>query len=309
MALIYPIASARRFLRRPKSRLRWPSARLRLRSASGFTLIELLVVIAVIGVLIALLLPAVQQAREAARRTQCVNNLKQIGLAFHNHHDTLQFFPTGGWDWDLAPTYKDGRPVAGKEQQAGWGFQVLPHLEAGNTWQAGALVAVGTPNAVFFCPSRRSAQAVELEDKYQPPLTGSTVTHALCDYAASNRHGTGAVKRYEPVRIRDLTDGTSQTLVVGEKRMNVALLGQPQDDDNEGYTVGWNEDTMRETGSPPAPDHHGPGDGDKLFGSSHPGGINAVFADGAVHFISFFIDAEVFERLGDRSDGEAVSFP
>lgn len=273
---------------------------------SGFTLIELLVVIAIISLLIALLMPAVQSAREAARRVQCINHLKQIGLAFHNHHDQYGFFPTGGWDWSSPPTYVGGNPEIGKNQHAGWAFQILPQIEASSVWNAGPLIAVGTTNPVFFCPSRRAPQKVEYPDTYSPPLTGTTVTHALCDYAASNRGGTGAVQRYDPLRFRDMTDGTSQTLLVGEKRLNLANLGSLQDDDNEGYTVGWNEDTIRRTDKGPARDYVGIGDGDRLFGSSHPGIFNTVFVDGSAHSISYSIDETVFRHLGDRNDGDVV---
>src|SRR6266568_6807599 len=111
----------------------------------GFTLIELLVVIAIIGVLIALLLPAVQKVREAANRTQCANNLKQIGLAVHNFHDTYGVFPTqGGW-WYAGPAYdSSGTPLGYKYQTAGWLFQILPFIEQDNLSKLSDLMPVGT---------------------------------------------------------------------------------------------------------------------------------------------------------------------
>ncbi len=272
----------------------------------GFTLVELLVVISIIGVLIALLLPAVQAAREASRRSQCMNNLKQIGLAFQNHHAAHQSFPSGGWDWFYPPTYEQGRPVTGSQQRAGWGFQILPYLEAQTVWNAGPEQAIGTPVGLFFCPSRRSPQTVDHQDNYRPPLTGGLLTHALCDYAASNRETTGVVRRYEPATMSHVTDGTSYTLLAADKRLNIARLGEWQDDDNEGYTVGWNEDTIRRTDQSPAPDHMREGDGDKLFGSSHAGIINAAFVDGSVRTVAFEIDKDAFRLLGDMADGGQV---
>ena len=272
----------------------------------GFTLVELLVVISIIGVLVSLLLPAVQAAREASRRTHCQNNLKQFGVAFHNHHSSREVYFSGGWNWNDPPTYEDRTPLTGAKQRAGWGFQVLPYIEQQAVWSAGPVEAVGATLSVFFCPSRRSPQSVEIADKFQPPLTGGMLRHGLCDYAASNRETTGVIKRFTPVGLNEVVDGTSQTLLIAEKRINLSLLGEAQDDDNEGYSVGWNEDTIRRTDKPPAPDHAESGDGEKLFGSSHPGAVNAVFADGSVRSVSYDLDEKIFENLGNISDGAQI---
>jgi prepilin-type N-terminal cleavage/methylation domain-containing protein/prepilin-type processing-associated H-X9-DG protein len=127
------------------------------RALGGFTLVELLVVIAIIGVLVALLLPAIQAAREAARRTQCINNLKNTGLAILNHHDTLGVFPTGGATWgaQIGWFMDNGRPFGPAKQGLGWGYQVLPYMEQGamrSITSQGELRKVAIP--IFSCPSR-----------------------------------------------------------------------------------------------------------------------------------------------------------
>lgn len=285
-----------------------------LSKADGFTLIELLVVIAIIGVLIAMLVPAVQKVRESASRVQCQNNLRQIGLAFHSHHGTHRFFPTGGWDWWSTPTFVNGVPAVGAQQQAGWAFQILPYVEGTAAWKGGNAtndtdrirVAMGTPNPLYFCPSRRGPQVVNFS--FPGFFGGIPIDCALGDYGASNWEMTGVVRQYLPNRIGDITDGTSNTLLVGEKRLNLRFLGQAQKDDDIGYASGWDPDTIRQTEIRPAPDYSAPsGDGGRRFGSSHTGLFNAVFADGSVRTISYTIQLSTFAALGNKSDGLTVN--
>jgi len=283
---------------------------------AGFTLIELLVVIAIIAILIALLVPAVQKVREAAARTQCINNLKQIGLAFHGHHDNLKVLPTAGNTWQDPPTYLSaGQPATGNQQKAGWGFQILPYIEQTNVFNGSGkttvadcqIAAISAVIPIYFCPSRGNPRVFVGGSWYGP---GGTYGHAQTDYAASNIEGTGAVKTgptFTGLRMTAITDGTSNTAIVGEKRLNLAGIGGFQGDDNEGYTSGWDHDVERSTTQPPLPDYTGSGDGQQRFGGSHTNGFNMLFADGSVHFISYSVSQANFALLGTYNDGQVIS--
>jgi prepilin-type N-terminal cleavage/methylation domain-containing protein/prepilin-type processing-associated H-X9-DG protein len=291
---------------------------------AAFTLVELLVVIAIIGILIGMLLPAVQAVRESGRNLTCRNQVRQIGLAFQLHHEQRRFFPTGGFEYWAPPTFVNGVTATGRQQDASWAFQILPYVEAQEVWRGiGAddvsrqIAAIAFVQPLYFCPTRRPPQSLTYAstDYGGAALAGRELTHGLIDYAGGNLAGTGLLVRsgidvqVPPTRVADVTDGVASTLAVAEKRLNVRLLGQWQQDDNEGYTAGWDHDTMRSTAIAPARDHRGDTDGSDAFGSSHPATFNAAFADGSVQSLSYDIDATVFSRLGSISDGGSVTIP
>jgi prepilin-type N-terminal cleavage/methylation domain-containing protein/prepilin-type processing-associated H-X9-DG protein len=313
------------------------------RGRPGFTLIELLVVIAIIAVLIGLLLPAVQKVREAASRTQCTNNLKQIGLAFHTHSSTLGYFPGGGYvhtssrTWADAPT--NTKPALAPHQQWGWAYQILPYIEQDNLWRtpytlagqpagSGDELVAATPIYIYFCPTRR------------PPtvLTRQEGKKALIDYAANGgtyaagedwhnaKNGVVLRSSYnQKLRMADIKDGTSNTLAVGEKNLNLAVLNDPNvnaGDDNSGYAIGMDWDHTRWADLPPAFDRYIPNDAtsDTRFGSSHTAGFNAVFCDGSVRMITYSVGSRfdpnrateygnmgVFQKACIRNDSQAFN--
>ena len=379
---------------------------------SGFTLVELLVVIAIIGVLVALLLPAVQAAREAARRTTCINQLKQMGIAVQNHIDSLKVFPTGGTKYNpllknyvTGGTDNPGKPNGPERQGLGWAYQILPYLEQNAVKDILTQADIQkTVVSLYFCPSRRAPVVADTSASVGGP------TAALCDYAAAHplSHKCGpdfetvdatgdqydisithpytdkshaeAVKAFwcnvslpdlqqrenfiyvydgaivrAPYRVKfqakttepaeldkvnfhgptptkpaHVSDGLSNTLMISEKYVRfdmtdtVTPSGGTSDSDDRGWTDGWDPDTIRFTGYQPISDNDKgfcldtriTGENNKyctgdfadvfFFGSSHPGGINGVFADGSVHKISFDVDILVFNGLGTRNGDELV---
>ncbi len=278
----------------------------------GFTLIELLVVIAIIGVLIALLLPAVQAAREAARRAQCTNNLKQMGIALHNYHDAVGAFPPGL----MSRPASDGSNTG---PGWGWGAMLLPEVEQSAVYNAinvnlpiesvANSTARLTKISAYICPS----------DAYFEPqftvvdesTTNTSLGAPICDVASSDyvgSFGTGDVSDYpgrdfgnglffrnHSVKIAEITDGTSQTLAIGEKSQNLAratwagaishaavpiTLLQAED----GLSPeGGDALVIAHTGELNGPNSI-PAHADQ-FWSLHPGGCNFLFADGSVHFL------------------------
>jgi prepilin-type N-terminal cleavage/methylation domain-containing protein/prepilin-type processing-associated H-X9-DG protein len=292
---------------------------------SAFTLIELLVVIAIIAILIALLVPAVQKVREAAARTQCANNLKQIGLAVHNHHDALKRFPSGGWsDWTHPPTYlAPGRPAVagGNPQQDGSAFfQILPYIEQQAVWAGGGgttiqqcqINALSTPIPIYFCPSRRSPTVLPPTANWMVGPSG-TFGHASIDYAVSNGEMTGVFQPWTTgfamtFAKLESADGAASTLMIAEKWWPYDGTNY-QWDDNEGYAQGWDDDWVRSTNIQPLPDIPGVSDGiwPGHFGSRHTGGFLAVFCDGHVQLISFNINVTTFSYLGNWHDAQVVN--
>ncbi len=297
----------------------------------GFTLIELLVVIAIIAVLVALLLPAVQSAREAARKVSCRNNLKQIGLALHNYHDTAGMFPPG-WHADPA-TEKHGW---------GWSAALLPQLEQSTVWQSidftsPIISALHTDVIrrvlpVFVCPSDAFESIAEVVIIGEELRSGDGLTSWLphppisfVDASKSNypgvfgsnelaqrpSNGNGIFARNSRTSIRDITDGTSNTIAVAERlttaRDQMWLDGSTIRFVDMTLWVGaipYAKDSwLRAVGHGAVPINNGtqsfPG-----FSSWHTGIINVVFSDGSVRGVSEKIHVRVYRALLTRSGGE-----
>jgi prepilin-type N-terminal cleavage/methylation domain-containing protein len=284
---------------------------------TAFTLIELLVVIAIIGILIGLLLPAVQKVREAANRTRCQNNLKQMALGWHNHDSTHNALPTGGGSCCATQgnlTVVGGMPAVLQQQNWGWGFQILPFIEQDNLWrQAAQTQTAWVALPIYTCPTLRSPTLI---NPSCGDWGGYTPYRGACDYGACTglnlangilEPNWGALQM-----ISKIPDGTSNTVMLSEKAMNleVAQSGCVGCNDNEGWIENWDNDTMVDSGTQPLADYTinyaycGWG-----AGSAHTAGFNVAMADGGVHFVQFSISLPVWQAMCQTNDGNVVDLP
>ncbi|NOZ40321.1 MAG: DUF1559 domain-containing protein [Planctomycetes bacterium] len=299
---------------------------LRASRRSAFTLVELLVVIAIIGVLVALLLPAVQAAREAARRCSCLNNISQLALAVHNYEFSTEHLPSG----TINPTGPIRSEPEG--QHISWLVQILPYVEQHNAYrlfdqQAGAYARANSEVraltvGLFLCPSFPGSDTNESLPSYgggyqqnqEIPERGiaARTTYAGChndQESPIDADNNGLLFLNSQLRYTDILDGSSQTILIGEYRA---------DEDELGWVSGTRA-TLRNTDRfdendflrnnrrqpqkklPPA----GPLDVGG-FGSAHPGGAQFAFADGSSKMISDNVEPAVLQQLGHRADGKLL---
>jgi prepilin-type N-terminal cleavage/methylation domain-containing protein/prepilin-type processing-associated H-X9-DG protein len=304
---------------------------LKLRSVRAFTLIELLVVIAIIAVLVGLLLPAVQAAREAARRAQCSNNLKQIGLAMHNYHSAHDTFPPG---YVTAISTDVSNPEIGPGWA--WGTLLLNNLELVPLYNAtnfnlqitdsGSMTVRTAVLSTFLCPSNVGNGPVVVRNSMGSVLTGDLSPGQYTASAGQLEPGefpdsnNGVFYRNSRNGIRDITDGSSTTLMVGERSRNVAdatwvgAIPTAQLCTNPRWTVQEcgpaSTMVVSHTGTAATGAIYVPNSKASMvddYWSLHPGGCNFLFCDGSVRFIKESVNASIFSFLSTRAGGEVIS--
>jgi prepilin-type N-terminal cleavage/methylation domain-containing protein len=287
---------------------------------NAFTLVELLVVIAIIGILVALLLPAVQAAREAARRMSCNNNLEQVGLALHNYHDTHKSLPMGWIGIDPAT----GQQHALGQPGWGWAATILPFLEQSNTeslingvlpiTDPANLAARQTHLPIYRCPSDANSQELFEITGSMPTVRISTANYvgiagtielANCETLpiGTQCQTDGIFYHNSSTAFRDIVDGLSNTFMGGERSSKI------KNSTWVGSIPGADEGFERFLGL--ADDHPPNTEGVHLddLSSYHPAGVNFVIVDGSVRLITDTIDLRAYRALATRQGGEAVSLP
>jgi prepilin-type N-terminal cleavage/methylation domain-containing protein/prepilin-type processing-associated H-X9-DG protein len=295
----------------------------------GFTLIELLVVIAIIAILIALLVPAVQKVREAAARTQCVNNLKQLGLATHGYHDANKKMPSNR----TPNTY--GYDINGSSWS--WLSRILPYVEQGPLYTQGNLAnfptfasnltVYGTQITVFQCPSDDSSKVARTDrantggyacgsTNYRGVSGSNWAWGSYTNTGPSGNNngldvGDGIFYRSDdgrPLTLLGITDGTSNTLMIGE---DIPEKNQHCGWPNSNYANGTCAIPLNNAMVSGQPGYNNPGDWPNVysFRSRHTGGGNFCYADGTVRFVRDSIGLPTYYALATRSGNEAVSVP
>lgn len=309
---------------------------MRLIARAAFTVVELLVVIFVIGLLTAILLPAIMAAREAAHKAECKNNLRQIGTAVHLHHDKHGHLPTNGWGYQWAGDPDRGY---GQDQPGGWIYNLLPYVEhqplrdlGKNTDDLSKRLALREllqrPISLFNCPSRRPSKTHPYtEDHFplrnvDPAESAAKTDYAICagDKNIHTRGGpssldanvvqsytwpnfwemTGVSYVRSQVTFGEITDGLSNTCLVGEKYVGVVEATDSLGDDQAMY-IGDDADNRRWTSAPPVSDRENVTDIEH-FGSRHVDGCHFVFCDISVRSIGYNVDAKLFRSMGNRHD-------